>query len=255
VKTSPIALQRATADTIEVPLNVLQGLAVSEEPIVAPQDAPQVGVIALKLLVSSTGDVEEAASAKGDASLRQAAQDGAMRWKYRPYLVNGEPREFESTILIRFTSGIGTRITAPPPGGLAHPPMGGKAGLGDTQDEQISAFGAGGPVRVSSGVAAGLLSHTVAPAYPLLAKAAHVQGIVILHAILSKQGEVEDLQVVSGPPMLIGAAEDAVRRWQYKPFLLNGVPTEVETTINVNFTFAPPPKPVAPDAQSAPTIP
>ncbi len=138
VKTSPIFLQRARADTVEVPLNVLQGLAVSEQPIAAPQDAPQVGVIALKLLVSSTGDVEEtAANAKGNVSLRQAAQDGAMRWKYRPYLLNGKPREFEATILIRFTAGIGTRIAAPPQGGLAHPPMGGKASLGDTGEGQV----------------------------------------------------------------------------------------------------------------------
>jgi protein TonB len=73
--------------------------------------------------------------------------------------------------------------------------------------------------------------------YPPIAKAAHVQGAVILHAIISKQGTIENLQVVSGPPMLTGSAMDAVRRWRYKPYLLNGEPTEVDTTITVNFTF------------------
>ena len=60
---------------------------------------------------------------------------------------------------------------------------------------------------------------------------------VILHATISKQGTIESLQVISGPPMLVNAARDAVSRWRYKPYLLNGEPTEVETTINVNFTF------------------
>ncbi len=73
--------------------------------------------------------------------------------------------------------------------------------------------------------------------YPPIAKAAHVQGAVILHAIISKQGTIENLQVVSGPPMLVNSAMDAVKRWRYKPYLLNGEPTEVETTITVNFTF------------------
>jgi protein TonB len=60
---------------------------------------------------------------------------------------------------------------------------------------------------------------------------------VILHALISKQGTIENLTVVSGPPMLTGAAVDAVKRWKYKPYLLNGDPTEVDTTITVNFTF------------------
>jgi protein TonB len=94
-----------------------------------------------------------------------------------------------------------------------------------------------GPVRVSSGTVAGMILSRPDPVYPPIAKAAHVQGAVILHAIISKQGTIENLQVVSGPPMLTGSAMDAVRRWRYKPYLLNGEPTEVDTTITVNFTF------------------
>jgi len=60
---------------------------------------------------------------------------------------------------------------------------------------------------------------------------------VVLHAIISKQGTIQQLKVVSGPPMLTASAMDAVSRWKYKPYLLNGEPVEVETTINVNFTF------------------
>jgi protein TonB len=94
-----------------------------------------------------------------------------------------------------------------------------------------------GPVRVSSGTIAGMAISKPDPIYPPIAKAAHVQGAVILHAIISKQGTIENLSIVSGPPMLANAARDAVQRWRYKPYLLNGEPVEVETSITVNFTF------------------
>ena len=76
------------------------------------------------------------------------------------------------------------------------------------------------------------------PIYPEIAKAAHVQGAVVLHAVISKTGDVENLSVISGSPMLTASAIEAVKQWKYKPYLLNGQPTEVETTINVNYTLA-----------------
>ena len=94
-----------------------------------------------------------------------------------------------------------------------------------------------GPVRVSSGTMAGMAISQIQPIYPADAKATHVQGVVVLHAIISKTGTVENLQVISGPPPLIVSSIDAVRQWKYKPYLLNGEPTEVETTININYTF------------------
>ena len=60
---------------------------------------------------------------------------------------------------------------------------------------------------------------------------------VVLHAIISKTGTIESLQVVSGPEMLRASALEAVRQWRYKPYLLNGEPTEVDTAITVNFSF------------------
>jgi protein TonB len=75
------------------------------------------------------------------------------------------------------------------------------------------------------------------PVYPPIAKAAHVSGSVILHAIISKTGSVEQLSVVSGPEMLRANAIAAVQTWKYKPYMLNGEPTEVDTTITVNFSF------------------
>jgi len=93
-------------------------------------------------------------------------------------------------------------------------------------------------VRVSQGVSQGLLIRQVKPVYPQLARAARIQGTVVLQALISKDGSIENLHLVSGHPMLAPAAIDAVKQWKYKPYFLNGEPVEVETTINVNFTLA-----------------
>ncbi len=93
-------------------------------------------------------------------------------------------------------------------------------------------------VRVSSGVAQGLLIHQVKPVYPSLAMQARIQGIVVLQAVIAKDGTVQDLRVVSGHPLLVPAAMEAVKLWRYKPYLLNDQPVEVDTQINVNFTLA-----------------
>lgn len=90
-----------------------------------------------------------------------------------------------------------------------------------------------GPTRVSSGVASGRLLAPITPQYPAIAKQARVQGTVVVHALISKSGQVENAQVVSGPPMLAQAAVAAVAQARYRPYLLNGEPVEVETTINL----------------------
>jgi len=90
-------------------------------------------------------------------------------------------------------------------------------------------------VQVSSGVAQGLLVHQVTPRYPAQARQAHVQGTVILQALIGKDGSVRNLHAVSGPPMLTQAALDAVKQWHYKPYYLDGQPVEAETQINVKF--------------------
>lgn len=92
-------------------------------------------------------------------------------------------------------------------------------------------------LNVSSGVMAGNLIEKTMPQYPAIPKAAHIQGTVVLQATISKSGSIQNLRVISGPPMLQQAAMDAVRSWRYKPYLLNGEPVEVETTINVVFNL------------------
>jgi len=93
------------------------------------------------------------------------------------------------------------------------------------------------PLRVSR-VMEGNLIHRVQPEYPVLAKMARVQGAVVLHAVISKQGGIEGLEVISGPPALVQAAVNAVRQWRYRPYYLNDEPVEVETQVTVNFVLA-----------------
>ena len=75
------------------------------------------------------------------------------------------------------------------------------------------------------------------PIYPPLARQARIQGRVVLHAIIDKDGRVSELQVVSGHPLLVKAALDAVQNWRYQPTILNQEPVEVDTTIDVNFVL------------------
>jgi protein TonB len=93
-------------------------------------------------------------------------------------------------------------------------------------------------VRVSSGVSTGLLVRKVTPTYPPLARQARIQGTVVLRAVISKDGSIEGLTLVSGHPMLVQSALEAVKQWKYKPYLLNGEPVEVDTEVMVNFTLA-----------------
>jgi len=93
-------------------------------------------------------------------------------------------------------------------------------------------------VRVSSGVSTGLLIKKVQPNYPPLAKQARIQGHVLLQAEISKDGTIQNLQLISGHPMLAPAAIEAVRQWRYKPYLLNGEPVAVETQVDVIFSLS-----------------
>lgn len=91
--------------------------------------------------------------------------------------------------------------------------------------------------RIST-IMEGNLIYKVQPLYPPLARSARIQGTVLLRAVISRAGTIENLQALSGPPMLIRAALDAVSQWRYRPYLLNGEPVEVETQVTVNFSLS-----------------
>ena len=124
------------------------------------------------------------------------------------------------------------------PGGIPGGQMGGVIG-GIISSTPVAVPHVAPPtrVRVSQGVTEGLLLRKVAPTYPPLARTARVQGKVLLQAQISKSGDIQNLTVISGHPMLVPNAIQAVRQWKYRPYLLNGEAVEVDTTIEVNFTL------------------
>ncbi len=95
-----------------------------------------------------------------------------------------------------------------------------------------------GAISVSPEKMQNQIVHKVNPVYPPEAKKARIQGRVILDAVIGKTGDMEQVKVVSGPKELQQSALDAVRQWTYKPYLMNGEPVEVRTTIDVNYTLA-----------------
>lgn len=134
---------------------------------------------------------------------------------------------------------VATGMTGGVAGGVGGGSMGGVLG------GIIGGTGGGPPpppktperIRVGGNVQAANLIHQVMPMYPEIAKTAHIQGTVLLHAVIAKNGTIEQLQYISGPPLLMRSAMDAVRQWRYRPTLLNGEPVIVDTTISVVFTL------------------
>jgi protein TonB len=124
-------------------------------------------------------------------------------------------------------------------GGMGMPdglPIG--IGTGDAHGPVVSvrpATESKGLLRVSRGVSEGMLLTPIRPVYPAIAKAARVEGSVVVEAVISRTGTIESLHVVSGPQMLQNAALDAIREARYRPYRLSGEPTEVQTTITVIF--------------------
>ncbi|MGO9087327.1 MAG: energy transducer TonB [Candidatus Sulfotelmatobacter sp.] len=126
------------------------------------------------------------------------------------------------------------------PGGVPGGQMGGVIGgiVNATSNLPVPKIATPQRIRVSSGVSTGLLVRKVNPTYPPLARQARIQGVVVLSAQISKEGNIQNLQLISGHPMLAPAAIEAVKQWKYRPYLLNGEPVEVETQVQVNFTLS-----------------
>jgi TonB family protein len=202
---------------------MMAGNALSQPAPVYPSEAKAAGiqgVVVLHAIISKTGDVRDLSVVSGPPALMVPSIDAVRQWKYKPYLLNGEPVEVETTININYS------LAAPNPGVSAEP-----------KPEGTSGSSAGSSIRISAGVAAAMLMTKVNPVYPAEAKAAHIEGVVTLRVVISKTGAVDEVQIVSGPEELIQSATAAVFQWKYKPFLLNGQPVDVATTINVNYSL------------------
>jgi TonB family protein len=198
------------------------------EPVATPnavyptqaRDQKTEGEIVAALLVSDTGDVKNVRVFKGDPLLVKSAEDAVSKWKFKPVVKGDKAIAVITTAKFRFVLSDDGQVT----NGVA-------AELGAAHELPRR-------VRVSSGVAAGLLLEKVQPVYPSEARQAGIQGAVVLQGVISKGGKVTDLQVVSGPKELVAAAIEAVQQWRYKPYVFMGDPIEVDTQFQVNFTLS-----------------
>jgi len=180
------------------------------------------GQVRLKILITEKGDVESAEAIEGDEVFRQSAIDAVKKWKYRPYIKNGHPVRVSTTVNMDFLfSGKAEDVKVPAT----------KADdFSKPSDPNLPKR-----IRVSQGVSEGMLIHKVQPTYPPDARMNRVQGTVTLRAVIGKDGRIQDLSVISGPPELQQSAMGAVRQWRYKPYYLMGQPIEVDTQITVNY--------------------
>ena len=139
----------------------------------------------------------------------------------------------------------GSGVSGGVPGGVAGGSMGGVLGgvIGGTGAVPVAPIAPRdnkprAPVRVGGRVRQPRLINRVDPVYPALAKQTHLQGNVVIDAIIDEHGDIVEMKVISGPPLLIQSALDAVRRWKYEPTYLNEEPVAVQLNVTVSFRLA-----------------
>jgi protein TonB len=133
---------------------------------------------------------------------------------------------------VGMTGGVPGGVAGGSMGGVLGGVIGGMGGAPPPPKPKLT-----GPLKVGGNVQAARILNRVQPLYPPLARQTRISGTVRLHAIISKDGSIQQLEVISGHPLLQQAALDAVRQWRYQPTLLNGEPVEVDTTIDVIFSL------------------
>jgi TonB family protein len=177
-----------------------------------------------------------------DAELQQAAIAAVKQWKFRPFLMHQQPGdaggavEVGTSVALPFDFRKSAGAASPSASKAACNPRDGDVATVEFVQPRVDpsppVFGA--PV-IEPGRAEEMLAHRVEATYPQMARIAHIQGNVILHVLINKQGHVANIKPMSGHPILIQAALDAVKQWEYQPFLMNGEPAEVETSVVVKF--------------------
>ncbi len=201
------------------------------------------GQVWIKLLISETGDVESAEIISGNPILAKAAADAMKKWKFKPFIKNGKAVKVSTKLPFDFAL-KGHVFDAKPPAAtrIAEPPISPSSptapGLADASSSSTPAAETGGQplkLRVSQGVMEGNIVHRVEPVYPPEARRNHIQGTVLLQATIGKDGRIHDVKAISGPPELIEASIGAIQQWRYRPYLLQGNPVQVETTIKIQF--------------------
>lgn len=209
------AAAQDSQDPINVPEDTMQKLVVHRvKPDLPVESGLRVqGTVELDAVISKTGVIESLQIVSGHPMLVPAALAAVKQWRFRPYEVNGIPRAVETTIRVAFSN---------------------------TSDErsETAAVQTEAPIPATAEDMRGRLLYRVAPIYPPLARQARIQGRVILKIMISKLGEVRDVQLVSGHPMLAPAATEAVKKWRYVPYESDGKSVEIETEVQVIFRMA-----------------
>jgi protein TonB len=235
--------RKALATTTSFIVNVLAILVMLAVPLMFTEDLPKAQLLTLLVAPPPPPPPPPPAAEAVQKIVRQIQTDmlntGQLRTPSRIPQKVQMIREEEAPPPMAATTGVVGGV----PGGIPGGQLGGVIGGIVNATSNLSAVPKFAPVvpqrvRISQGVTKGLLIRRVEPTYPPLARSARVQGEVVLSAIISTNGDIENLQLVSGHPMLVPAALTAVKQWRYKPYLLNGQPTEVETTITVIFTLS-----------------
>ena len=187
------------------------------------------GQVWVRMSVTEAGDVKGVELVSGDPILAKAALEAAKKWKFKPFIKNGKPVPVSAKVPFDFAfSDELSKFKVIEPQGSQTPGTEQNPASGDVSQ----------PVKIPSGLSAGLLIHRVNPVYPVEARQARIQGVVILQAEISTEGRITNLRLISGPPELAKAAIGAVQQWRYKPYMLMGKPVAVQTQVQVNFTLS-----------------
>lgn len=206
-------IKRLGTGRIEVPEDSTKYSLVETVDPEYPADLRERGVsgrVVVKVLIDKQGTVVSATGVEGNSALVDSTLNAVKQWKFRPYILDNEPVEVETTVTVDFAQGVPyVRATKPHRGPMR--------------------------VRISQGVAEGNIVHKVEPYYPQKAKEKHIQGDVILRFIIDEHGNVADLVVLQGDPLLAESALNVVKQWKYRPYLLNGQPVQVETTAKISY--------------------
>jgi len=209
------------------------------------------GTVVLHAIIGKDGTVEDLQYVSGHPLLLKSAMDAVRQWQYKPTLLMGEPVRVDTTISVIYQLDVKNPNNAADPNvapGSSAEPAGATSqdaakDASASQDAASVSAPANPPapkpmrLRVGGKVALANLVHQVSPVYPQSAKDQHIQGTVLLHAVVALDGTIQTLEFASGPPELMDSAMDAVKQWRYKPTLLNGLPVEVDTTISVVYTL------------------
>ena len=182
----------------------------------------------LAIQIDEQGNVADAKVLSGHPVFAATSLSSVRQWKYRPYLLNGVPVRVTTTVVIAFRFPNAAAVLEAPKEAAAK-------SVSNALERPLVDRSEFGKLSIDSKLLDSRLINRFEPQYPQMASVAHIQGDVLLHVLIDKDGHVAKLRAVSGHPLLIQAAKDAVKQWTYKPYEVGGDVIEVESTVKVEF--------------------